>query len=98
LEAKPVRISILPLAAIAIALSSAPAFADSVLFSDLGPSDNAYSTQSIAYIGGWAESNPASGVAMPFVVAGSGDEAVSQIDLAITYLSGYGINTFTASI
>jgi hypothetical protein len=71
----------------------------SVLFSDLGPPGDAYSTN-----GGWSVQYDVEGAisntnAELFSVAGIGSEVISEIDLAVSRVSATNIhNTFYASI
>jgi len=91
------RFSILPLVVLTLVLSSAPLWGGSVLFSDLGPSFTYGSGVALSIEGSGAGSLPTPvGLAMPFTVAGTGNEAVTQVDLAITYV--LTPPTFTASI
>ena len=91
-----VRSIIGPLLAAAMATSVS---ASTTLFSDLGSGGTAYSTTN-----GWSIAGSSSttgttvGNAQLFTVAGSGSQAVSQIDLAVLFAGGANSNTFTAAI
>jgi PEP-CTERM motif len=92
------RFSFLSLAAMSVALSSAPAFAGSVLFSDLGTGSNVYGGGGWIVQGSGAPAGPPVINATLFAVAGSGPQSVTQIDLAVLTNSLGGTNTFSASI
>src|SRR5579862_4012793 len=103
------RFPLLLLAGVAMCLCDLPASGDTVLFSDLGPPSNPYDPS-----GGYGLAGTASccGWVSPFyqaeqfTVAGSGIEAVTEIDLGVTNGTfGEGcsnsatcLNTFFASI
>lgn len=93
------RISIPRFTAISLALLSSSAWADTILFSDLGPSGSVYNgTAGEALLGSANFSLPGTPAAFGelFTVSGTGSEGVGQIDLAVSNISG--LNTFTASI
>lgn len=88
---------VLCLLAVALCLSTLPAMADSVLFSDLGPQGNPYDCCNGATITGSGFPGGFSDIgASAFTVNGSGTFAVSQIDLGVGYIGS--LHTFYASI
>jgi hypothetical protein len=85
------------LLAIALCLSALPAMADNVLFSDLGPPGNPYDCCNGGTITGSGFPGGFSDIgASEFSVAGSGNFAVSQVDLGVGYVGS--LHTFYASI
>jgi hypothetical protein len=79
-------------------IARVPAYADSVLYSDLGSGGSIYSNY-----GAWTVAGSASGYGMSetnaslFTVVGSGSLSVSQIDLAVSNIFN-SLDTFNASI
>ena len=93
-------VSLCVFAAVAVSLCSLPASAGNILFSDLAPGSSPYDTTFAWAVSGSA-SCCSSGYSFTsadlFTVAGSGNEAVGEIDLAV----GTGtavLNTFYVSI
>jgi hypothetical protein len=83
--------------AIAFCLSTLPAMADTTLFSDLGPAGDPYDCCNGATITGSGFPGGFSDIgASAFTVSGSGNFAVSQIDLGVGYIGS--LHTFYASI
>jgi hypothetical protein len=82
-----------------LSLSSSPATASTVLFSDLGSAGNVYNDTSAQAVCGNTSllcSPNSFAIADAFTVSGSGSEAVTQIDVAVGNL--FPSQTFEASI
>jgi hypothetical protein len=89
--------NIAALVAVAGFMGVAPAMGD-VLFTDLGPTGNVYDSSAGWVIRGGSAASPLSTVAANlFTVPGAGNQAVSQLDLAVLNTDP-SVHTFYASI
>jgi hypothetical protein len=96
---KPKQLNFIFASVISFFLCSSPGMAGT-LFTDLGTGGSAYATSGPTWavngsgLGPSIQSHTAAGL---FTVAGSGSNAVTQIDLALAWV-GTGLNTFSAAI
>ena len=84
------------IAGLVLCLCSLPATAD-MLYTNLGPAGDIYDLSSSWTVCGASACGTSSTIATPFTVAGSGNQTVTQIDLAVGYIPGSPA-TFNASI